>query len=279
MASVLLTKRIEFAAAHRYQHEGWDEARNRAVFGPSYNEPGHGHNYLLEVTIAGEVDDATGMVINLTDLKRVLKQVLEEFDHKHLNLDTPYFARTNPTTENLAWVLWRLLGAHPEIGRLDRIRLYQDEDLYAEIIADLASRSGSADRQARVTRRYHFSAAHRLHAPHLAEPENRRWYGSCSSPHSHGHNYVLTVAILNDIDPVTGMAVNLQALDGLVKDKVLRRFDHRDLNRDPEFQAFPPTGENVVRLLWTLLVKAIPSGRLERIGLEETRESYYEYAG
>lgn len=265
MASVLLTKRIEFAAAHRYRHEAWDEA--------------HGHNYLLEVTVAGEVDDATGMVINLTDLKRVLEQVVGEFDHKHLNLDTPYFTEINPTTENLGWVLWRLLAARPVIGRLHRIRVYQDEDLFADINRDLAAQSGTAGRAVWMTRRYHFSAAHRVHSTRLSEAENRRCYGSCGSPHSHGHNYVLAVTIYNAIDPVTGMAVNLQALDQVVTETVIRRFDRQDLNRDREFQASVPTGENFVRLLWTLLVKAIPSGRLERIGLEETREASYEYAG
>jgi 6-pyruvoyltetrahydropterin/6-carboxytetrahydropterin synthase len=76
MPPVLLTKRLEFAAAHRYIRPEWDEAKNRAVFGPCYNAPAHGHNYLLDVTVSGEVDLHTGMVINLFDLKRVLLGVL-----------------------------------------------------------------------------------------------------------------------------------------------------------------------------------------------------------
>lgn len=278
MASVLLTKRVEFAAAHHYQYAAWGAVRNRAVFGSGYSESGHGHNYLLEVTVTGEVDDVTGMVINLTDLKRVLKQVLEEFDHKHLNLDTPYFAGINPTVENLAWILWRLLEARPAIGRLHKIRIYQDEDLYAEVSRDLLPvLPGVTEQPAWLTRRYYFSAAHRLHSPRLSETENRRLYGSCSGLHSHGHNYVLTVTVFNAIDHVTGMAVDLQALDGLVQQTVLQRFDHQDLNRDPAFQTSAPTGENFVRLLWMVLVEAIPAGRLERIGLKETHESSYEY--
>ena len=86
MAPVLLTKRIEFAAAHRYHKAEWDETRNREVFGRCFNPPAHGHNYLLDVTVSGDVDPKTGMVINLFDLKRVLLGVLEEFDHKNLNL-------------------------------------------------------------------------------------------------------------------------------------------------------------------------------------------------
>ncbi|MEK6532526.1 MAG: 6-carboxytetrahydropterin synthase, partial [Nitrospirota bacterium] len=87
MPSVLLTKRIEFAAAHRYIKPEWDEAKNRAVFGPCFNAPAHGHNYMLEVTVSGEVDPKTGMVINLFDLKQVLLAVIEEFDHMNFNLD------------------------------------------------------------------------------------------------------------------------------------------------------------------------------------------------
>ena len=103
MAPVLLTKRIEFAAAHRYHRPEWDEAKNRAVFGRCYNPPAHGHNYLLDVTVSGEVDPKTGMVINLFDLKRVLLSVLEEFDHKNLNLDMPYFADGSRPPRTWPW--------------------------------------------------------------------------------------------------------------------------------------------------------------------------------
>ena len=127
MASVLLTKRIEFAAAHRYMKAEWDEAKNRAVFGPCYNPPAHGHNYMVEVTVAGEVDPKTGMVVNLFDLKRILLHVLEEFDHKNLNLDTEEFSLLNPTAENIAIVIHNILRAHIDT-RLDlQVRLYETE--------------------------------------------------------------------------------------------------------------------------------------------------------
>jgi 6-pyruvoyltetrahydropterin/6-carboxytetrahydropterin synthase len=272
MACVWLTKRIEFSAAHRYHNESWDLARNRAVFGACNNEPGHGHNYLLEVTIAGEVDERTGMVVNLYDLKQVLKQVLEEFDHKHLNLDTPYFKRLIPTTENLARVLCRILAARREIGRLKKVRLFEDEDLCAEVRAD-------DDGRASLTRRYHFSAAHRLHSARLSEEENRRLYGKCGNPGGHGHNYVLHVTVRGDIDPDTGMVTDIPGLDRVVHDRVVRRMDHQDLNRDPELSRSATTGENLVRFVWDVLAKSIPSGRLERVGLEETRDASFEYTG
>src|SRR3712207_1802581 len=100
MPSVCLTKRIEFCASHRYYRADWPLERNKEKFGACHWAPGHGHNYLLEVTVQGEVPNETGMVINLTELKQVLQAVLSEFDHKHLNLDTPYFNDRIPTTEN-----------------------------------------------------------------------------------------------------------------------------------------------------------------------------------
>ncbi|WP_447974592.1 6-carboxytetrahydropterin synthase [Nitrospira sp. Kam-Ns4a] len=279
MSQVRLTKRIEFAAAHRYHRDEWDDARNRATFGACHNAPGHGHNYLLEVTVAGPVDPVHGMVVNLYDLKQVLKDVLEAFDHKHLNLDTPYFARDIPTSENLAHVLWGLLDARPEIGTLERVRLYEDEDLFVDVTRGDRAVGGSDEKRAAVTRRYAFAAAHRLALPGLSEAEQRRRFGRCFSADPHGHNYVLAVTVHGPIAPETGMVVELGALDRLVRERVLARLDHRDLNRDPEFAERPPTGAGLVRLVWGLLERALAPGRLARIELEESPEVRYEYAG
>jgi 6-pyruvoyltetrahydropterin/6-carboxytetrahydropterin synthase len=278
MAEVLLTKRIEFAAAHRYENPAWGAERNRTVFGACYNEPGHGHNYLLEVTVAGEVDEATGMVVNLYDLKRVLEEVLEEFDHKHLNLDTPYFRNTIPTTENIVQVLWRILAARSGMGRLEAIRLYEDEDLFAELTSSLAAADGDVPK-ARLKRRYHFSAAHRLYADRLSVEANRAAFGPCAGSTSHGHNYVLEVMALGPIARDTGMVVPLSRLDEVVQEEVLRRFDRKDLNQDAAFSGgHLPSGENVVRVIWDQLVKRLEA-RLERIRLVESRETAFEYSG
>src|SRR5687767_15319500 len=116
---VLTSKRFEFSAAHRYWNAAWSPERNREVFGKCTSEYGHGHNYVLEATVAGEVDAATGMVINVTELKRIVGHVLEGFDHKHLNADTPWFREAQPTTENIVQVLWRLIAPElPEGVRL-----------------------------------------------------------------------------------------------------------------------------------------------------------------
>ncbi len=246
MAETLLTKRIEFSAAHRYHNEAWDVATNRRVFGACNNEPGHGHNYLLEVTVAGPVDRHTGMVVNLFDLKVVLQDVLEEFDHKHFNVDTPYFTKTIPTTENIATLLWAKLAECSGIGRLERIRLYEEDDLWADVTAEAQAR-----RRASLTRRYQFSA---------------------------GLVYTLEVTVEGEIHPDTGMVTDLGALDRAVQELIVRRFADRNLGQDPAFASRPLTGETFARLIWSLLVKAIPSGRLQKIRLADTPDSAVEYS-
>ncbi|MBI5776746.1 MAG: 6-carboxytetrahydropterin synthase [Nitrospirae bacterium] len=259
MAETLLTKRIEFAAAHRYHNDAWDAATNRRVFGACNNEPGHGHNYLLEVTVAGPVDRHTGMVVNLFDLKVVLLDVLEEFDHKHLNVDTPYFTKIIPTTENITTVLWGKLRERPEIGRLERIRLYEDEDLWADLTAEAHAR-----RRASLTRRYHFSASLPLSA-------NVRTQGQT------GHNYALEVTVEGEIHPETGMVTDIGSVDRAVQELVVRRFTDRNLGQDPAFTSRPLTGETFARLIWSLLVKAVPAGRLQNVRLSESDDLMCDY--
>lgn len=132
---------------------------------------------------------------------------------------------------------------------------------------------------ASVTRRYRFSAAHRLHCDGLSTEDNRRIFGKCNNPNGHGHNYVLYVTVRGPIDSATGQATDTEALDRLVHEIVLQRFDHRDLNHDAGFAGRTTTGENLVLLVWDLLVSRIPIGRLEKIGLIETRDNYFEYDG
>jgi 6-pyruvoyltetrahydropterin/6-carboxytetrahydropterin synthase len=138
LADVLISRRFDFSSSHRYYREEWSEEENTRVFGLCTLPNGHGHNYTLEVAVAGEPDADTGMVINLVDLRSVVDGVLEEFDHKHLNLDTPYFQDRIPTTENLAAVLWGLIGERLEGARLDRLRLYETDDLFVEFYGEQA---------------------------------------------------------------------------------------------------------------------------------------------
>ncbi len=133
--------------------------------------------------------------------------------------------------------------------------------------------------QASVTKRYRFCAAHRLHTDHLSPEENWAAFGKCNNPNGHGHNYVVLVTVSSAVSAATGGSVNLDRLDRIVGEQVVARFDHHDLNLDPEFADCTTTGENLVLLIWDLLVKHLPTGQLEKVGLIETRDNYFEYAG
>ena len=134
---VRVTRAIEFSASLRYRAKGLSDAENQALFGLWANQ--HGHNYRLEVTVCGEPDPKSGMVINLVDLKQVLeREVMARFDHKDLNADTPYFDQSPPTPENLAAVIHELLVAALPQGLFDRLRLYQDADLYVDVVGEAA---------------------------------------------------------------------------------------------------------------------------------------------
>ncbi len=138
MGRVTISRRFDFSASHRYYRDDWSEQENERVFGLCARPNGHGHNYTLEVAVSGEPDPATGMVVNLVDLKSAVDRVLAGFDHKHLNLDTPWFADRQPTTENLAVTLWGLIDDALGGGRLSHIRLYETDDLFVEYDGGMA---------------------------------------------------------------------------------------------------------------------------------------------
>jgi len=130
---IYVTRRVEFSASHYYHNPALSPEENRRIFGKCNNPHGHGHNYGLEVTVAGEVDPTTGMVMDLKDLKKLLEQeVLQLLDHRFLNKEVPVFAHTIPTTENIAVEIWKLLVPKLTLGKLHRIRLYETPDLFVD---------------------------------------------------------------------------------------------------------------------------------------------------
>ena len=130
-----------------------------------------------------------------------------------------------------------------------------------------------------LTRRYHFSASHRLHSPELSEAENQRIYGKCNNPYGHGHNYAVEVTVAGPVDPATGMVANLAELDGYVEREVVEAFDHKYLNEEvEEFRGNVATTENLCREIYRRL-KGFSAARLERIRIEETAGNSFEYRG
>jgi len=137
--NVTLTRKFEFSASHRYWNEQWSREENDRTFGHNTSPYGHGHNYDLYVTVGGPISEKTGMIINLSELKKIVNEILLEFDHKYLNLDTPYFKDKIPTTENLALVLFGLIDkklAGYKSLILKRIRLFVKQDTYADVWRD-----------------------------------------------------------------------------------------------------------------------------------------------
>jgi 6-pyruvoyltetrahydropterin/6-carboxytetrahydropterin synthase len=128
-------------------------------------------------------------------------------------------------------------------------------------------------------RRYCFAASHRLHSGALSDDENWRVYGKCNNPHGHGHNYIVEISVSGNVDPATGMIVNLADLDGFVEREVIEAFDHKSLNEDvAAFQNRVPTTENICIEIFDRL-KHFPLAKVERVRVEETSNNAFEYAG
>jgi 6-pyruvoyltetrahydropterin/6-carboxytetrahydropterin synthase len=130
---VYLTRKIEFAASHLYDNPALSAEENRRIFGKCNNPHGHGHNYTLEVTVAGEPDPVTGMVLDLKELKEILeREIMQRMDHRFLNYEVAELEGQIPTCENVARVIWNLLEPKIPEGRLYRVRLYESADLFAD---------------------------------------------------------------------------------------------------------------------------------------------------
>ena len=133
--------------------------------------------------------------------------------------------------------------------------------------------------KAHLTRRYRFSASHRLHSQEMSAEENQITYGKCNNPHGHGHNYTLEVTLSGPVDPGTGMVCNLTDLDGFVEREVVSRYDLENLNMLQEFAQTVPSTENLCVEIFEILHRGFQMAHLERVRLEETMMNSFEYAG
>lgn len=131
-----------------------------------------------------------------------------------------------------------------------------------------------------VTRKAHFSAAHRLHNPKLSDAENLRIYDKCNNPSGHGHNYDLEVTVAGEPDPATGMVIDLKILKKLIQEEIVEPLDHKHLNHDVDFMRdVIPTAENIARKIWERLEPRITSGSLFSVRLYESNNNFVEYRG
>jgi 6-pyruvoyltetrahydropterin/6-carboxytetrahydropterin synthase len=133
--------------------------------------------------------------------------------------------------------------------------------------------------KAYLTRRYRFSASHRLHSIAMSESENAATYGKCNNPHGHGHNYTVEITVSGPVDEKTGMVCNLVDLDDAVHSQILDRFNLQNLNETAEFAAQVPTTENLCQSIYDILQRTFHHAHLERVGIEETMLNSFAYAG
>ena len=133
--------------------------------------------------------------------------------------------------------------------------------------------------KAHLTRRYIFSASHRLHSDELSDFENLATYGKCNNPYGHGHNYALEITVSGQVNPQTGMVCNLVDLDAAVRREIIDRFDHENLNVRQEFAAAVPTTENLSEVIFNILKQRLTAAHLDKVRLEETMMNSFEYAG
>ncbi|MBM3787160.1 MAG: 6-carboxytetrahydropterin synthase [Acidobacteria bacterium] len=130
-----ISRRAEFSASHVCRSVELSAEENLSLYGPGANANGHGHNYVVEVTLSGTPDPTTGMIYDLKDLKDIMhSEVVDPMDHRHLNFEVPPFDKVVPTTENLTLEIWRRLEPHFKQGpaRLHCVRLYETEDTYVD---------------------------------------------------------------------------------------------------------------------------------------------------
>ncbi len=255
---------------HSYHVVEWSKEKNEQVFGACSNPHGHGHDFKLEVTVKGKLARESGVVVNTVDIKQIVGSfVAEELDGKFLNKEHPYFKKHVPTLENIIIYLWDAIAPKLSNCILFRLRLHENHYLFSE------KEEGSL---VTFSRRYHFSAAHRLHSAALSDEENRRLFGKCNNYYGHGHNYYLDVCVKGEPDPITGMVIDLTYLDEIVESVILDKFDHKHLNLDTsEFENLNPTSEMFAMVIYNLLSPYIPN--LHKIGLWETENNYFEYFG
>jgi 6-pyruvoyltetrahydropterin/6-carboxytetrahydropterin synthase len=258
----IVNRRAQFSASHLYWLPELDEAENQRRFGACSRFPGHGHNYVLYVSLTGEID-RYGMVQNLSNVKQVIKtEVTNQLDYSYLNEVWSEFSQTLPTTENIARVVWGRLSPHLP---LVNIQLFEHPELWADYRGN--------DMEATLTLKTHFSAAHRLALDELSYEENQKIYGKCARPNGHGHNYHLEVSVTGDIDPRTGMLIDLGGLQKAIEDYVVEPMDHTFLNKDiPHFTEVVPTAENIAIYIAQLLKKPIEElgAELEKVKLIES---------
>jgi 6-pyruvoyltetrahydropterin/6-carboxytetrahydropterin synthase len=271
MPKCVINRRAQFSASHRYWLPSLSEDQNFQQFGACAKFPGHGHNYVLFVSMIGEVDES-GMVLNLSEVKHIIaKEVISQLNFSYLNTAWGEFEQCLPTTENLARIIWQKLEPHLP---LVNIQLFESPELWADY--------QGKNMEAHLSISTHFSAAHRLAKDDLSLAENTAIYGKCARVNGHGHNYHLEITIKGEMDAQTGMIADLGEFQNIVDGYILEPLDHTFLNKDiPYFANIVPTAENIAIYIQNVLTQPLVNlgVELHRVKLIESPNNSCEVYG
>jgi 6-pyruvoyltetrahydropterin/6-carboxytetrahydropterin synthase len=257
---------LRFSAARRTFSPHLSDEENRSLFGICSAPAGHGHNYELRVTLAGDVDHTSGVIFPPSEAEKIFSELRGRFDHRNLNVDLADYGSRPMTTECLSRYIWTKLAPRLPLARL---RLSENEDFFVEYHAGDRFFMGL---------RLGFLAAHRLHSPRFSEEENRRVYGKCTNPEGHGHDYRVEATFRGTLDERRGILFPLDSLLAGLR-KVLDAWDYTHLEEETgEFDENPSTGENIVQILWSKL-DGIAGATLARLRLWETANNRFTLRG
>jgi 6-pyruvoyltetrahydropterin/6-carboxytetrahydropterin synthase len=260
-----MTRKVAFSSGHRYWFSHLSNDENQRIFG----QWGSKYNYILDVTVTGQVNQENGMIVNIKDIDTILKnRLLPQFSNRSINDEISAFTKTAPCLENLLHYLWQEISDSelpPEVT-LTHIKLEEMPTLYGEFDGMKTT----------ITRTYEFAASHRLHVPSYSHEKNLELFGKCNNEAGHGHNYLLEVTVSGEPNPTTGMICSIDDLDKKVHQEVVDRYDHKNFNVDiPEFHNEPTTSEIVARVIFQRLQDSVPA-TLERVRLHETARNIFE---
>jgi len=248
---------VSFSAARSTRSPNLSDEENRKLFGSASSKSGHGHGYRLKVTLRGEIDSDTGMIVPDNESHSVIDFIYNLLDHKNLNLDVPELKNRPMTTECLSQFIYNKISDSLPI---DRLRLWENQWFFAEYDKNQNYGIGMVD---------HFHAAHRLHSNKLYDNENIDIYGKCNNPNGHGHRYKIESTIKSQIDEKSGILYPLDKFFNGIKD-ALHQWDYKHLDLDTDdFTNVVSTGENIIQVLFPRIEKSIEY-KLSRLRLWET---------
>jgi 6-pyruvoyltetrahydropterin/6-carboxytetrahydropterin synthase len=264
-----ISKKFEISFSHRLYNNNWSDEENYRIYGDeSKGNFGHGHNFEVTFVFNGPVNQNTGMVINVSEIKeRINLLLVEKYDHKYLNLDTVPFDKIIPTPENIVNQLFidakKLFENHP----VNLVACHLGEEPKIDAVA---FENGNTYRQFQID----FSAARRTYSPHLNDKENEQLFGKASRKSGHGHHYKVKWTVSGNPDRESGLIYSEVNMDKMLCG-IYEKYDHTNLNTDIlELANKPITTEILCRQLFDELSKKVP---IEKVRLNENDYFFIEY--